>query len=108
MNGESKSKAKKAKSNDCCAGCRPFEGTLKIPDQDSKRLPNTNPTRAQYAAGSARSAAARSDRTLGSDPSAEWSPGNGRSGSLHTKAARLAQGRNCIKEVIEILKRRTG
>src|SRR5271166_5352218 len=31
--------------------------------------------------------------TLGSDPSADWSPANGRSGGLHTKAARLAHCR---------------
>ena len=31
--------------------------------------------------------------TLGSDPSADWSPANGRSGGLHTKVARLAHCR---------------
>ena len=31
--------------------------------------------------------------TLGSDPSADWSPANGRSGGFHTKAARLAHCR---------------
>ena len=37
MNGEPK--AKKARSNDCCASCRPFGlGTLKIAGQDLKRL----------------------------------------------------------------------
>ena len=31
--------------------------------------------------------------TLGSDPSADWSPANGRSGGFYTKAARLAHCR---------------
>ena len=37
--------------------------------------------------------------TLGSDPSADWSPANGRSGRLHTKAARLAHCRGREKAI---------
>ncbi len=38
-------------------------------------------------------ASAEDRATLGSDPSADWSPANGRSGGFHTKAARLAHCR---------------
>jgi hypothetical protein len=38
-------------------------------------------------------ASAEDRATLGSDPSADWSPANGRSGGFHTKTARLAHCR---------------
>ena len=45
---------------------------------------------------------------LGSDPSADWSPANGRSGGLHPKAARLAPAGAGTKAINPSVFHRTG
>src|SRR5271166_1959279 len=58
-----------------------------------KRKPETLPPDDTSTVGATQFAPAEDRATLGSDPSADWSPANGRSGGFHTKAARLAHCR---------------